>query len=116
MNGYEYDALDFAESCEYEIHNRQTTPSPMPWKYLEQTGFVVDANGEYIAQTWNKQEEDFPNAIANGNAIENLTAENAKLREQLAELASANGELKMQIVELKRMARAVNEWMVNNAD
>lgn len=58
----------------------------MPWKYLEQTGFVVDANGEYIVQTWNKQEEDFPNAIANGNAIANLTAENAALRAQLADL------------------------------
>jgi hypothetical protein len=59
--------------------------SPMPWKYLEKTGFVVDANGTHIAQTWNRKDEDFANAKANGNAIAQLTAENAKLREQLAE-------------------------------
>lgn len=63
--------------------------SPMPWKYLEQTGFVVDANGVYIAQTWNKNEENFPNAVANGNAITQLTAENAKLRAELAEAVAA---------------------------
>lgn len=73
--------------------------SPMPWKYLEKTGFVVDANGAHIAQTWNRKDEDFANAKANGNAIARLTAENARLREQLNELTTENIKMRTRLAE-----------------
>ena len=42
--------------------------TPRPWKY-DLIGEFVQGDGHHLAQTWNKYEEDFDNAQANGTYI-----------------------------------------------
>lgn len=62
--------------------------SPEPWTYDGETEKVMSATGDVVASCWGATAAE---AHANGRRIAALSAENARLREALAQIEKAEG-------------------------
>jgi hypothetical protein len=58
-----------------EIEARTAAATPGNCTYDEDCGFVLAENGAILAQTWSKQEYDYPNASGNGKLYAHAPAD-----------------------------------------